>query len=155
MQRVGMRAQIILQCFRFRRDRAEMKRSRVLRAFRDCAAKFVLGRVSETGQFRDPAGGARFLELRDRADLQLFVERLDLFRAETRERKELENVRRKFRAQVLEKFQRAGFDQLFYFRGDRFADAGNFFQRLFIAQVGDVAAPGFERSGPRWCKLES
>ena len=64
-----MSAQIVLQHFRFRRNRPEPERSGVLRPFRDRLAEFFLGRLAEAGQLRHPAGGAGFLELRDRADL--------------------------------------------------------------------------------------
>ena len=69
MKRVGMRAQIVLQRFRFGRDLTELKRTGVFRRVRDRLAKFLLRRFSETGQFRDLSGFAGCLQLRDRADL--------------------------------------------------------------------------------------
>jgi hypothetical protein len=60
-----MRAQVVLQSFRFRRDFSELERACVLLSFVDCAAKFVLRRLAESRQFRYAAGDARFVELRD------------------------------------------------------------------------------------------
>ena len=110
----------------------------------DRLAEFFLGRLAEARQFRHAARDAGLMKLRDRADLQLFVERLDLLRPEPWQREKLENVRRKFRAQVVEKFERTGFDQLLDFRRDGFADAGNLLERFFIPEVGHVATPGLE-----------
>ena len=62
------------------------------------------------------------------------MERLDLFRAQTGNGKQFEDRSRKFRAQFVEKFQRTGFRQLLDLGRDRFADAGNFLQRLFVSQ---------------------
>src|SRR5688572_23834583 len=84
------------------------------------------------------------MKLRDRADLQFFVERLDLLRPESRHRKKLENVRRKFRAEFVEELQPTGFDQLLDFRRDGFADAGNLLERFFIPEIAHIAAPGLE-----------
>ena len=144
MERVGMSAQILLQRLSFGGDAPELKGSGVLCPFSDRPAKFFLRRFSEAGQLRDPARFASCLKLGNRAHPQLLIQRFDLFRAQAGKREKLKNFSRKFRPQVLEEAQRAGFHQLLYFRRDRLADARNFFERLFVAQVGNVAAPGFE-----------
>ena len=146
VQRVWMGAEIVLQLFRFRRDLPERERAGVFLAFVDGPAKFLLRRLAESRQLRDAACDAGFMQLRDRADLQFFVERLDFFRAQPGKRKQFQNVRRKFRPQLVEEFQRTGLDELFDLRRDRFADARNFFEDFFVGEIGDISAPGFERA---------
>ena len=75
------------------------------------------------------------------------MQRLDLFRAQSRQREQLENVRRKFRAQFLEELQRPGLDQFLDLRGDRLPDAGDFLKRFQVGEVRDIAAPGLELTG--------
>ncbi len=81
MQGFVERAQIVLQCLRFPRDLAELKRTRVPGAIGDGAAEFLLRRFPEARQFRHALVVAGFLQLRDRADAEFFVERLDLLGA--------------------------------------------------------------------------
>jgi hypothetical protein len=146
VERLGMRAQIVLQSFRFRCDLPELEGACVFLPFIDRGAKFFLRRLAEARQFRHAAGDACFVKLRDRANLQFLVKRLDFFRAKSRQREELENVRRKFRAQILEEFQRPGLNQFLDLGRDRLSDSRNFFQRLFVGEVGDIPAKGFERT---------
>src|SRR5213075_971569 len=82
VKRFRMRSQIVLQPLRFRRDFPELEFSLVFLAFVNRAAEFFLGRFAESRQLRDATDSARFLELRDRADLKFLVERLDLLRAQ-------------------------------------------------------------------------
>ena len=56
----------------------------MFRPLRDRLAQLLLRRLAEARQLRDATRFARFLQLRDRADLQLLVQRLDLLRAEAR-----------------------------------------------------------------------
>jgi len=146
VQRVWMGAEIVLQLFRFRRDLPERERAGVFLAFVYGPTEFLLRRLAEPRQLRDAACDAGFMQLRDRADLQFFVERLDLLRAQPGKRKQFQNVRRKFRAQFVEEFQRTGLDQLFDLRRDRFADSRNFFEDFFVGEISDISAPGFERA---------
>ena len=81
MERLGMRAQVALQLFRFRGDLPELERARIFLSFVDGVAEFFLRRFAEPRQFRHATGDARLVQLRDRADLQFLVKRLDLFRA--------------------------------------------------------------------------
>ena len=77
----------------------------------------------------------------------MLVKRLDLFRAQTGNGKQFENGGRKFRAQFVKKFKPAGSRQFTDFRRDRFANAGNLFQRLLILQIGKTGAKSFDRAG--------
>ena len=82
----------------------------------------------------------------NRADLEFLVKGFDLFRAETRNREQFQDGRRKFRAQLLQIFQRTSGGELFDLERDAFADAGNFSQRFFILQVRDVSTKCFDRA---------
>src|SRR4051812_46633896 len=97
----------------------------MLRSLRDCLAQLLLRGRAEAWQTRDRAAFARLLELLDRADVQLLVKRLDLLRAQTGNRKQFKNSRRKLRAQLVVIFGRTALCQLLYLRSDRLADAGN------------------------------
>ena len=118
----------------------------MFRASLDLGAKFFLRRFAEAGQFRDPTRHAGVAQLFDRTDVQLLVKRLDLFRAEPRNREQLEDGSRKVRAQFLQIFDRPGRDELFDFFGDAFADAGNLGQRFSVLQIGNIAAESLNRT---------
>ena len=68
-------------------------------------AKFFLRHLAEARQFSDATGLTCFQQLRDRADVKFVVERFDFFPTQTRDREQLQNCRRKFRAQVFDIFQ--------------------------------------------------
>ena len=64
----------------------------------DRFADLGLGGFAESGQFRDAAGFASFAQLLNGADVELVVERFDLFRPEAGNREQLQNRGWKFRA---------------------------------------------------------
>ena len=108
-------------------------------------AKFFLRHLAKAWQLSDATGFACFQQFSDGADVKFVVQRFNLFRAQTRDREQLQNCRRKFRAQVFDIFQRAGRGEFFDFRRDRFTDAGNFGERLFVLQIGETSAPRVNR----------
>ncbi len=102
MQRFVERAQIVLQCLRFARDLPEPENPGVLHAIRNRLAELLLCRLAEAWQLRDAIGFTRLLELRNRANVQLLIKRLDLLRAQPREREKLENIEGKFPPECFE-----------------------------------------------------
>ena len=74
-----MRGEIIDATFRPRPQLAKLEIAGMLGPFGDRFANFVLRRLAKARQFRDATGFAGLLQLLDRADLQLFVERFDFF----------------------------------------------------------------------------
>jgi len=111
----------------------------------NCFAQFFLRRLAKAWQLGDTAGLAGFQQVSNRTDMKLIVERLNLFRAKPLNRKQLENGSRKFRAQVLKIFERAGRRELLDFSCDGFPDSGNLGKLLFILQIRETSAPGFKR----------
>ena len=104
MQGVGMGREIVSERFRLARDLAKLKRAKMFRPIRDRMTNFSLRRFSKTRQFRDAAGLARFLQLRDRADVKFLIKSLDLFRAETGNGEQFQNGCGKVCAQFLQIF---------------------------------------------------
>jgi hypothetical protein len=76
------RAQIVAQRLRLGRDRPELKDAGMFRPLGDRLAELLLRRFAEARQLRDATRFASFFQLRDRADLQLLMQRFDLLRAE-------------------------------------------------------------------------
>ena len=76
-----MRRKIRPQCFRFRCDLPELKRTCVRCAFCNDVTKFLLRCFAKTGQFGDTPGFARLSQLLDGTDLKFVVKSLDLLGA--------------------------------------------------------------------------
>src|SRR5260370_25953140 len=104
MQGVGMGREIVSERFRLVRNLAKLKRTKMFHSIRDRMTNFSLRRFSKTRQFRDAAGLARFLQLRDRADVKFLVKSLDLFRAETANGEQFQNGCGQVCAQFLQLF---------------------------------------------------
>ena len=138
MQRIIQRAQIVLQRLRFDARSCRAETTRRASRVRDRAGEFFLRRLAEARQLRHAIRFTGRLKVRDRADLQLFVQGLDLFRAQAGKRKSWRMSSGKFRAQFVEDLRRTGLDQFLDFRGDRLSDARNFLQRLRVAQLGEL-----------------
>src|SRR6266699_3445611 len=103
-----MLAEVIFQGLSFPCDFTELKRTGMLRAFRNRLAQLFLCRLAETRQRRNLIILAGLRELSDRADPKFFVERLNFLCAKTGNRKQLQNIRRKFRAELVVEFERTG-----------------------------------------------
>src|SRR4029453_6115380 len=82
LESVGMPREIAPHRFRFAGDLPELKVTGGFSSFLDRLADLCLCGFAKAGQFRDAACFACLAQLLDRADLQLLVERLDLFRAQ-------------------------------------------------------------------------
>ena len=74
-----MRGQIASQLLSLCSNLAELKGTGMLGAISDGVANFRLCRLAEAWQRRDPPRFTGRLQIRDRADFQLLVERLDFF----------------------------------------------------------------------------
>src|SRR2546430_5823442 len=118
----------------------------MLRPISNGVANFRLRRFAKARQLGNTAGFTGRLQVCDRADFQLLVERFDFFRAQPGNGKQFENGGRKFRAQFIEKLEAAGGSQFADFCGDRFPDSGDLFQRLLILQVGKAGTESFDRA---------
>ena len=98
LRSVAVHSEISAKLFRFRRDLSELKIAGMFRTLLDSRANLRLRRFTKAGQFRHAAGLACFPQLLDRADLEVLVERFDLFRAQPGNRKQFQDRLRKFRA---------------------------------------------------------
>ena len=83
LKRVGMRSEVLFQCFGLRRNLAKLKIIGMLCPSLDCLGNLCLGGFPKTRQFSDLARLTRLSQFLDRADFQLLIERLDLFRTQS------------------------------------------------------------------------
>ena len=147
MQRIVERAQIVAQGLRFRRDRAERERARVLRRDpRWRAASFSCVVLPKPGNCATRSSAQACCNCAIELTCSCSCSALIFFAPKPG----IENSSRISGGNCARSSSKtcddAGLDQILDHARDRFADPRNFREHEFVAQFGDVAAPGLERA---------
>ena len=122
-----------------------------LDAFQNIRLRFL----AETVQFRDLAGFAGRLQFLNRIHAELFVQRLDFFRAEPGNFQHLDQARRNGSLQFVVVFQFSGLDQFRDFLFQRLADALDFAEPFFGDEFFQRLVQAFNRPRARWRRRAS
>ena len=112
----------------------------------DRGEEFLRGLFTESRQRGHEALAARLLELRDAGDLQLLIERLDLFFPESRNLKKLQNVARELVAQLLVEFESSRCNQLLDLFCQGLANAIDFVEFVAFGGLSEIAGVHFHRA---------
>ncbi len=113
----------------------------------DCGKQLLRGLLAKARQGRHGSLAAGLLELGDARDVQFLVQGLDFLFPEAGNFKKLEDVLRKFLAQLFVIFEPAGRDELLDFLGQGLADALHLVELIALGRFAQVA--GEHLHGPR------
>jgi len=143
---IGIFAQRFLDFARFQRDVAEPKTARVFFVLGDGDANIRRRFFAESIERGGLPVLANLLQLGEICDAEIFVKRLDFFRADAAQLEQLKKPRRKFRFELFKKIHFSRVDQLGDFFRDGFADAADFREPVFARHRRDVAGKSLDRA---------